>query len=73
MTGELAISVQDLIRQIAMEHDIQIISGKVSHGHIQVFISYHPHRQISKIVHWLKGISSRVLIHEFPHIGRTCA
>ena len=62
--------MRDLIRQIAMEHDLQILSGKVSGDHIHVFISYHPHQQISRIVQWLKGTSSRVLLQEFPHLRR---
>ena len=66
----MAIRVRDLIRQIAMEHDVQILSGKVSRDHIHVFISYHPHQAISKIVQWLKGTSSRVLLQEFPHLQK---
>ena len=53
-----------------MEHDIQILSGKVSRDHIHVFISYHPHQEISKIVQWLKGTSSRILLQEFPHLRK---
>jgi len=62
--------VRDLIRQIAMEHEIQIISGKVGRDHIHVLISYLPHQNISKIVQWLKGTSSRVLLQEFAHLRR---
>jgi len=62
--------VRDLIRQIAMEHDLQILSGKVTREHIHVFISYHPHQNVSKIVQWLKGTSSRVLLQEFPHLRK---
>jgi REP element-mobilizing transposase RayT len=47
-----------------MGNDIQDLSGKVSHDHIHVFISYHPHQHVSKIVQWLKGTSSRVLFEE---------
>lgn len=53
-----------------MEHDIQILSGKVSRDDIHVWISYHPHQQVSKIVQWLKGTSSRVLLQEFPHLRK---
>ena len=59
MTGEVAIRVRDLIRQIAMEHELQIISGKVARDHIHVFMSYRPNQDLSTIVQWLKGISSR--------------
>jgi putative transposase len=70
LTGPVAVRVRDLICHIAMEHDLQILSDKVSSDHIHVFISYHPHQQISRIVQWLKGTSSRVLFQEFPHLRR---
>ena len=34
------------------------------------FLSYRPHQDISTIVQWLKGISSRVLLQEFPHLRK---
>jgi len=70
LIGPVAIRVRDLIRQIAMEHEIQIISGKVGRDHIHVLISYLPHQNISKIVQWLKGTSSRVLLQEFAHLRK---
>ena len=70
LIGEIALRVRDLIRQIAMEHEITIISGKVSCDHIHVLIAYRPHTDISTIVQWLKGISSRVLLQEFPHLRK---
>ena len=70
MTGEVAIRVRDLLRQIAMEHELQIISGKVARDHVHVFVSYRPHQDVSTIVQWLKGISSRVLLQEFPHLRK---
>jgi putative transposase len=53
-----------------MEHDLQIMSGKVGRDHIHVFISYQPHQSISKIVQWLKGTSSRILLWEFAHLRK---
>jgi putative transposase len=35
-----------------------------------MFISYHPTQNISKIAQWLNGISSRVLLPEFPHLKK---
>ena len=66
LKGEIAVRVRDLIRQIAMEHELEILSGKVASGHIHVFVAYRPNQDVSKIVQWLKGISSRVLLQEFP-------
>jgi putative transposase len=70
LAGPVAIRARDLLRQIALEHEIEIISGKVSSDHIHMFISYHPTQQISKVVQWLKGISSRMLLSEFPHLRK---
>jgi putative transposase len=70
LTGEVALRVRDLIRQIAMEREITIISGKISCDHIHVLIAYRPHMDVSTIVQWLKGISSRVLLQEFPHLRK---
>ena len=68
LTGEVAVRVRDLIRQIAAEHELEIISGKVARDHVHVFLSYRPTQQVSQIMQWLKGISSRVLLQEFPRL-----
>lgn len=70
LTGQVAIRTRDLLRQIAMEHEIDVISGKVSANHIHMFIGYRPTQNISKIVQWLKGISSRMLLLEFKHLQK---
>ena len=62
--------MRDLLRQIAMEHEVHIISGKVARAHVHVFLSYRPHQDISTIVQWLKGISSRVPLQEFAHLRK---
>ena len=70
LTGTVAIRARDILRQIAMEHELDIISGKVASDHVHMFISYRPTQNISKIMQWLKGISSRVLLQEFSHLRR---
>ena len=70
LTGEVAIRARDLIREIAMEHELAIISGKVARDHVHVFLSYRPNQDVSQIMQWLKGISSRVLLQEFPHLRK---
>lgn len=70
LTGPVAVRTRDILRQIAMEHEIEIISGKVSTDHIHMFISYRLTQNISKIMQWLKGISSRILLSEFPHLKK---
>lgn len=70
LTGEVAVRVRDLIRQIAAEHELEIISGKVARDHVHVFISYRPTQRVSQIMQWLKGTSSRVLLQEFSHLRK---
>jgi len=70
LAGPVAIRIRDLLRQIALEHEIEIISGKVSTDHVHMFISYRTTQNISKIVEWLKGISSPMLLSEFPHLKK---
>ena len=64
LIGQVAIRIRDLVREICFANDIQIISGKVSHDHVHIFISYPPHLSISKIVQLLKGKSSRKILSE---------
>src|ERR671912_2320807 len=54
LTGAVAVRARDLLRQIAAENDLQIISGKVAADHVHLFLSYRAHQNISQIVQWLK-------------------
>ena len=66
----MALRVRDVIRQIAVEHEFHIISGKVARDHVHVLVAYRPHQDISSLVQWLKGISSRVLLEEYPSLRK---
>lgn len=70
LTGQGALRVRDLIRQIAREHEISILSGEVASDPIHVWVAYRPHVDISRIVQWLKGIRSRILLQEFAHLRK---
>ena len=70
LVGKVAERVRDLLRQIAMEHEVHIISGKVAADHVQMFVSYRVQLAISKLVQQLKGTSSRVLLQEFVHLRK---
>ena len=72
LTGPVAVRTRDVLRQIAIEHELTIISGKVAKDHIHMFIGYGPTQHLSKIVQWLKGISSRILLSEFSHLRKAC-
>ena len=70
LIGQVAVRARDVRRQIAREHELEIITGKVASDHVHMFIAYRPTQNISKIMPWLKGISSRILLSEFAHWRR---
>ena len=70
LVGPVSIRARDILRQVAMEHELEIITGKVSADHVHMFIGYRPTQSISKMVQWLKGTSSRVLLQEFTHLRK---
>ena len=42
LTGQVAERTRDILRQICMEHEIHIVSGKVAADHVHMFVSYRP-------------------------------
>ena len=70
LTGQVAIRTRDILRQIAMEHELDVISGKVAVDHVHMFVGFRPTQDIAKIVQYFKGISSRILLQEFPHLRK---
>ena len=70
LTGDVAVRVRDIVRRVASEHELEILSGKVARDHVHVLVSYRPTQRVSQIVQWLKGTSSRVLLQEFPRLRK---
>jgi putative transposase len=68
LTGQVAIRTRDVLRQIALEREVEIITGKVSSDHIHLFITYGPTQNVNQIVQWLKDTSSQILLSEFAHL-----
>ena len=63
--------MRELLREIAMERELTISSGKVARDHVHFGIAHRPHQRISQIVQWLKEINSRMLLEEFPTCVRS--
>ena len=70
LTGQVAERVRDILRQVSMEHEVHIISAKVASDHVHMFVSYRPQLALSKLVQYLKGGSSRVMLQEFPRLRK---
>ena len=70
LTGGIAERTRDILKQICMEHEVQIISGKVAADHVHMFVSYRPQLALTKLVQYLKGGSSRILLQEYASLRK---
>lgn len=70
LTGVVATTVRDLIRQICREIDVEIVSGKVAADHVHLFVSYPPHMAVSKMVQKIKGKSSYKMFSVMPNLKK---
>lgn len=68
--NEVGLKAREVIKKIALEYEITILAGKVAPDHVHLFVAYKPNQNISTIVQYIKGISSRVLLQEFVHLRR---
>jgi putative transposase len=61
LTGDIAVEVRDLIRQICRGNDIEILAGHVrpDHGHLR--LSVPPHLAPSRVRQAIQGKTSHVL------------
>lgn len=59
----------DLLAEIGNEKGFSVIEAKVGEmDHVHCFVSSPPKLSVTDIVRWLKGISGRHLLLEFPEI-----
>lgn len=65
LVGEVALRAREILRQVAAEHEMTIISGKIAPDHVHMCINYRADMPISKIVQYLKGVSAHKLKQEF--------
>ena len=70
LTGEVALRVRDLLRQVCGDQDVSILKGHVSKDHIHLFVSIPPQVTISRLVQRLKGKAAYKLLAEFPHLRK---
>jgi putative transposase len=68
LTGSVAARCSALIRDKATENDWQIIALEVMPDHVQLFVKTHPTDSPLHVANQFKGLTSRVLREEFPHL-----
>ena len=70
LTGQVALRVRELVRQIALANEVEIITGSISSDHIHIYVSIPPSLSVSKFVQFVKGASSRKIQLEFETIRK---
>ena len=70
LRGEVATRTRDLLRQICQGREVAIMQGAVSPDHIHMLVSVPPRLAPAKLMHYLKGRSSRMLQDEFPQLRK---
>ena len=70
LTGQVALRVRELVRQIAGANEVEIITGGISSDHIHLYVSIPPSLSVSKFVQFVKGASSRKIQLEFEQIRK---
>ena len=70
LRGEVAERAREVLRQVCLSRDIEIVKGHNSVDHIHMLVSCPPLLSPAKVVQFLKGVSSRKLQEEFPHLKK---
>ena len=70
LQAEIAERAREILRQVCMSREIQIIKGHVSVDHVHMLVSCPPSLSPAQLVQYLKGVSSRKLQDEFPHLKK---
>ena len=67
---KVATRVRDLIREICVEHDVEIVKGHVAVDHIHILVSVPPHLSVSRLMQHIKGKSSRKMQMEYKELNK---
>ncbi len=64
ITGKIAIRTRELIRIICQSNEVEILAGHVGNDHIHLLVSVPPHLSASKLVQYIKGNTSRIILRK---------
>ena len=70
LRGDIQKRVEELFREIAEHHDVEIDTLEVAEDHVHLFVSFPPRKSISSVVGKLKSISASVIFREYPEVKR---
>jgi putative transposase len=68
LESEIAIRLEEIIRQTAAEKQVEIIELEVMPDHVHLLCEVHPRYGVHRFVRLIKGRSSRMLRQEFKSL-----
>ncbi|MBR4471516.1 MAG: IS200/IS605 family transposase [Erysipelotrichaceae bacterium] len=70
LSEEISNRLSELLTEIGNEKGFSVVEARVGEeDHVHCFVSAPPKLSVTDIVRWLKGISGRHLLMEFPGIS----
>ena len=70
LRGDIQMRVEELFREIAENHEIEIDTLEVAEDHVHLFVSFPPRMSISSVVGKLKSISAREVFRKHPEVKK---
>ena len=70
LVGEVAHRLEEIIKEIASELELNVLAMKIMPDHVHLFDSCPPNIAADQVMFRIKGRSSRILRQEFPHLQK---
>jgi putative transposase len=70
LVGKIAARLEQIIREVAAEHDWQVLELAIQPDHVHLFLRANPYTLPTDIARLSKGRSSHVLREEFPYLKK---
>ena len=70
LAGDIGVRCRELLREIAMAHEMHIHAGSINRDHVHMLISIPPNLSVSRAVQFLKGKSSHKLLREYKSLRK---
>lgn len=68
LVGEVAIRLEEIIKDVAKDLDMNILAMEIMPDHVHLFVSCTPSIAADQVMFRVKGRSSRILRKEFPYL-----
>jgi putative transposase len=70
LVGDVGLRARELLREIALSHEMAIHAGAINRDHVHLLLSIPPHLSVSCAVQYLKGKSSHKLLTEYQSLRK---